>query len=288
MRERSQHFDPRQTMQQQDFEIFHYKDPVKGDLAVHHHDFYEIYLFLGGDVEYWVEGHILRLQPGDLLLINPMELHRPIIKHNCSAYERIVLWIDKHYLENLSADGISLSRCFDNTIPTHSNLLRPSDSRRSDIMARMSELIREYYSKEYGSHVYACGLLLQLMVELNRMALSNTTTTEPKQQKSLSPLISQVLSFINDHYAESLSLEGLATQFFVSKYHLSHEFNKAVGVGVYRYIMLKRLVIARQLLTDGQTPGEVFGKCGFGDYTTFFRAFKAEYGISPGACAPRH
>lgn len=287
MRERAQHFDPRQIMQQQDFEIFHYKDPVKDDLEVHHHDFYEIYLFLGGDVKYWVDGHILHLEPGDLLLINPMELHRPMVKPDCDLYERIVLWIDKNYLDSLSTDEVNLSRCFDNTIPTHSNLLRPSGSSRTQIMARMGELIREYYSKEYGSHTFACGILLQLLVELNRVALHNTTTAEPEQQKELSPLISQVLSHINDHYHENLSLEGLATQFFVSKYHLSHEFNKAVGVGVYRYIMLKRLLIAKQLLTEGQPPGEVYGKCGFGDYTTFFRAFKAEYGISPGACVPK-
>jgi len=287
MRERAQHFDPRQTMQQQDFEIFHYKDLVKEDLAVHHHDFYEIYLFLGGDVEYWVDGHILHLEPGDLLLINPMELHRPIVKPDCSVYERIVLWIDKSYLESLSNHEISLSRCFDNTIPTHNNLLRPSGTSRSDIMAGMSELIREFYSNEYGAHSCACGILLQLMVEINRIALRNTSTTGQEQYKELSPLISRVLSYINDHYDENLSLDGLASHFFVSKYHLSHEFNRGVGVSVYRYIMLKRLLIAKQLLSEGQSPGEVYGKCGFGDYTTFFRAFKAEYGISPGACTPR-
>ena len=57
-----------------------------------------------------------------------------------------------------------------------------------------------------------------------------------------------------------------------------------MGIGVYRYIMLKRLLIAKQMLTDGTPPGEVFSLCGFRDYTNFYRAFKAEYGISPRAC----
>lgn len=282
MRERAQRFDPRQTMHCQDFEIFHYREPKPNEVEVHHHDFYEVYLFLGGEVEYWVEGRIFHLQPGDLLLINPMELHRPIVKPDCSVYERIVLWIDKNYLETLSQKDVCMTRCFDHTIPTHTNLLRPTNAQRSHIMTRMGELVRESYGSEYGNKLCASGIFLQLMVELNRMALQ--TAALPEEREETPKLVAQVLSFINEHYKEDLSLEGLAGQFFISKYHLSHEFTNAVGVGVYRYIMLKRLLMAKQMLTDGIAPGEVYASCGFHDYTNFFRAFKAEYGISPSSC----
>ena len=70
----------------------------------------------------------------------------------------------------------------------------------------------------------------------------------------------------------------------MSKYHLSHEFSRVVGTGVYRYIMLKRLLIARQMLSGGVAPGTVFSSCGFGDYANFYRAFKSQYGISPRDC----
>lgn len=292
MREQAQHFDPRQTMCRQDFEIFHYREPRPDEVAVHHHDFYEVYLFLSGEAEYWVEGHVFHLQPGDLLLINPLELHRPILKPsvpvnaptNTPIYERIVLWIDKNYLESLGGE-ISLTHCFDNTIPTHTNLLRPTSVQCSDIISRMSSLVRECYGNDYGGRLCASGIFLQLMVELNRMALTSDMRFEEREEQSR--LVSQVLSYIGAHYNEDLSLEGLAAQFFVSKYHLSHEFTRDVGVGVYRYIILKRLLIAKQMLTGGMPPGEVYSKCGFGDYTSFFRAFKAEYGISPSTCGKR-
>lgn len=284
MRERAQHFDPRQTMQRQDFEIFHYREPQPEEVEVHHHDFYEVYLFLGGEAQYWVEGHIFHLQPGDLLLINPMELHRPIIKSDSTVYERIVLWIDKNYLESLSG-SVSLTRCFDNTIPTHTNLLRPSSVARSNLITRMGELVRESYGNDYGAQLCASGIFLQFMVELNRMSLNYGIIFEERDEPS--GLVSGVLTYISEHYDENLSLEVLAAKFFVSKYHLSHEFTRAVGVGVYRYIILKRLLTAKQMLTDGMQPGEVYGKCGFRDYTTFFRAFKAEYGISPSACTSK-
>ncbi len=45
--------------------------------------------------------------------------------------------------------------------------------------------------------------------------------------------------------------------------------------------MLKRLTAAKRMLMNDTAPGEVCVRCGFRDYTSFFRAFKAEYGISP-------
>ncbi len=296
MRERAQHFDPRQTMQNHDFEIFHYRDPKPNAVEVHHHDFYEVYFFVNGEVDYWVDGRIFHLQPGDLLLINPLELHRPIVKADSPLYERIVLWIDKTYLQNLSTDSTPLFRCFDNTSPTHLNLLRPTLMDRAAITARLGSLVKESYSAAFGAPLSAKGLFLQFMVELNRLVLhhclppDNTDKTQVSKNSGvsseMSPLISQVLSYINAHYSEAISLDGLSELFFVSKYHLSHEFTKAVGTGLYRYLTLKRLLIAHQMLSEGTPPGEVYGKCGFKDYTNFFRAFKAEYGISPAACNP--
>lgn len=284
MHGKAQRFDPRQTMRRAGFEVFHYRDAAPDDVALHHHDFYEVYLFVNGKVDYWIEGRLYRLQPGDLLLINPMELHRPIVSAENGVYERVVLWIEKAYLESLSSDNASLTRCFDHALPTHTNLLRPSTVWRSDLIARLNELVREYYGKEYGSALSANGLFLQFMVELNRMALQGEGASLREES---SPLVTKVLAYIEEHYAEELTLESLAQQFFVSKYHLSHEFSRAVGIGVCRYISLKRLLIAKQLMSDGVLPGDVFAACGFRDYTNFYRAFKAEYGISPRACVGR-
>ena len=276
MRERAQRFDPRQEMQSETFEVFHYKEPRPEGVEVHHHDFYEVYYLLSGQVEYWVEGRIIQMKPGDLLLINPMELHRPIVGPEQAVYERIVLWINTEYLHDLAENGI-LCRCFDPSLP---NLICPSAGERPEINARMSDLVREFYSQEFGSRTCAEGLFLQLMVQLNRMVLQ---TGALKQERQVSPLVQKALHYIADHISEDLSLDSIAGACFVSKYHLSHAFSKEVGISVYRYIMLKRLLMARQLLSAGEAAGQVCASCGFCDYTSFYRAFKAEYGISPGA-----
>ncbi len=282
MRERSQRFDTRQNMHRPHFEVFHYREPKTNGVEVHHHDFYEVYFLLVGDVSYWVEGQTYHIEPGDLLLINPMVLHRPVIAADSSVYERIVLWINKNYLEHFAEDGVCLTHCFENETENYINLLRPSTAtQKAELTGRLGELVRESYGNDYGSTLYAESIFLQFMIELNRMA--KKSSPKLKEEKDTSALASQTLAYINEHYCEELSLEGLAQMFFVSKYHLSHEFSKSVGTGVYRYIMLKRLTIAKQFLSEGMPPGEACIRSGFKDYTTFFRAFKAEYGISPKA-----
>ena len=274
-----QTFTSRQVMQGKTFEIFHYDQPKAERVEVHHHDFYEIYLFLRGTVSYRVEGRIYHLEPGDLLFISPMELHQLVVEDAYSPYERIVLWIDKAYLEGFP----DLTACFDTSDPNHSNLLRLTSSQRSDVRLRMEELVRESYHDRYGSDLCAHGIFLQLLVQLNRIARGTGYLRDVAEETT--PLVTQVLGYIAAHYHEPMTLDDLAARFYVSKYHLSHEFSRVVGTSVYRYITLKRLLIARQLLAEGGSPGSVCTACGFQDYTNFYRAFKAQYGISPKDCA---
>lgn len=278
MRERSQSFDPRQVMRRDSFEIFHYKDPRPGVVEVHHHDFYEVYFLLNGDVSYWVEGRVIRMRPGDLLFINPMELHRPMTDESQPACERFVLWVNREFLEKLSTEQVDLAGCFDTSLPNHSHRIHPGSADRAVLTARMGELVRECYGKDFGSDISAQGIFLQLMVQLNRLARGADDQQEGEQ---LSPLVQKTMRYISEHLSAELSLDTLAGELFVSKYHLSHAFSREVGVSVYRYILMRRLMMARQLLTDGEPAGQVCRSCGFADYTSFYRAFKSEYGISP-------
>ena len=273
----AQRFDSRQSMKDKRFEVFHYRDKKMDGVGIHHHDFFEVYFFLSGRVSFKVEGKSYHLEPGDLLLINPQELHQPDIEAN-ALYERIVLWIDRAYLTALcTASGTDLSACFNNDAPGYTNLLRPTKLRRAALGQLLDRLTQEYYSDEPGSFAYAQGLLIQFMVEINRLAMA----TSPVEKREEPDLVSQVLAYIGAHFQENITLESLAAEFYVSKYHLSHEFSHRVGTSIYRYVIFRRLLQAREMMSAGQAPGEVYQGCGFGDYANFYRAFKAEYGISP-------
>lgn len=279
MRLKPQHFDPRQDMRRDSFEIFHYNEPKATDVEVHHHDFYELYLFLGGQAEYWVEGRTFRLDPGDMLLINPLELHRPVVDPRSASYERIVLWISKPCLARISSEETDLSQCFAAARRTHRNLLHLPGSKWRAAAARLDEIALESRSAAPGSGLMAEALLVQFMVELNRLALQAEAQSAPQAEGS--PLVAGALAYIGDHCSEELSLESIATRLSVSKYHLSRKFTEEVGVSVYRYVTLRRMLIAKQLLLGGSSAADACYACGFRDYAGFYRAFKAEYGVSP-------
>lgn len=187
-------------------------------------------------------------------------------------------------LINIEADGrleeITASHeCFDNTNPQHTNLLRLSKAQQKYISSKLDELIEESSSTDYGSDLAAEAILTRFLVELNRLTLS--TDKKVESDKSSFPFIPDVLSYINQHYCEKISLSSIADEFFISKYYLSHAFNSVVGTSVNRYITLKRLINAKQMLSSGIKPTTAAIHCGFNDYAGFYRAFTTEYGITP-------
>lgn len=276
MAKKTQRFDPRQNMNGNTYEVFHYLDLRTRHLDAHYHDFYEIFCFIDGDVDYWVDGRFYHLQSGDLLLIQPSELHKPSPRSEEDRYERIVLWLDPAYLGTLA--GGTLAECFDPASPRCRKMLRPSAAEKNQLLTLFQQLAEEYNGDAFGKEAYSHGLLLQIMTLINRIAGRPQKTQE---HYSTPTLIADILAHIGAHYQEDLSLDRLSAHFFINKYYLSHQFKKAVGTGVHRYITLKRLSVAYRLLSEGGAPNEVSALCGFGDYTAFFRAFKAEYGVSP-------
>ena len=272
-------FDPRQEMRRADFELQYKRDSYLKDVELHHHDFYELYFLLSGDVTYIIESRLYHVMPGDMLLISPRELHQLCIRPEMAAYERYVLWVDPQVLQRLSTSTANLGQCLDPSRPGYGNLLRLKPEDRLRIQGLMESLHQETQQGGFGSELMRESLLIQLLVSINRLASENDG--QLREVSGTNRAVSKVIVYVNLHYGEPLSLDMLAERFYVSKYHLSHEFNRQVGTSVYRYIQKKRLLIARQLLAQGKKPNEVYSACGFGDYAGFYRAFKAEYGAAP-------
>ena len=271
-----QPFTRRQTMIRRDFEIYRYR--YMDEVELHHHDFYEIYMLLRGSVSYTVENRIFHMRAGDLMLISPLELHQARVDSNDEPYERIVLWVDRGYLESLSSPHTSLTRCFDTSIPSHTNLLRLPGATGAPLRTTVDKLCALKASKDYGSDLLAQSALVELLVGLNRAAADRG---DARPVGTSDQVVDAVLHYINEHYSEALTLDQLSEKFFISKYHLLRKFDAQVGTTVHRYILQKRLLNAKQLLAGGVPPNEVCQYCGFGDYANFYRAFRAEYNQTP-------
>ena len=272
-------FDPRQEMGREDFELQYKRDTYLQDVELHHHDFHELYFLISGDVTYTIESRQYHVMPGDLLLISPQELHQICIRPEMSDYERFVLWVDPQLLHRISTPLSDLSLNLAPDSPRQGNLLRLKPEDAGHVQKLFEQLWQESENECYGSDLLRQSLLIQLLVTINRLATHPSGYFEEETHSSRA--VSSVVDYVNLHYNEPLSLDMLADLVYVSKYHLSHEFNRQVGTSVYRYIQKKRLLIARQLLAQGVRPNEVFSKCGFTDYAGFYRAFRSEYAISP-------
>ena len=183
-------------------------------------------------------------------------------------------------LRRLSTPQTDLELNLDTDHSVRGNLLRLRPEDRALMQRLFEQLWEESDSDRYGADLFRENLVSMILVLLNRLA-DKSSTHHFEEVTHSSKAVSQVVDYINLHYGEQLSLDMLAAQVFVSKYHLSHEFNRQVGTSVYRYIQKKRLLIARQLLAQGNKPNQIYSQCGFKDYAGFYRAFKNEYGMAP-------
>lgn len=274
-----QHYSAQQQMKGTSFELQYKRDDYLNVVELHHHDFYEVFYLISGDVTYTIESKLYKVLPGDLLLISPKELHQVHIQSGRSVYERYVLWLSPEYIRQLSTPESDLLSALDPSRTGYRNQLRLQGSDRQRVLSLLEQLYQEDAGEGFGADLLPGSLLTQFLVTVNRLALRENLSVEDLSRSSKT--VTQVIEYIHVHYGEPLSLDMLAEKFFVSKYHLSHEFQRQVGTGVYRYIQKKRLQIARHLLSEGEKPSDVAALCGFPDYPGFYRAFRGEYGTSP-------
>ena len=91
----------------------------------------------------------------------------------------------------------------------------------------------------------------------------------------------RVMAYINEHYAQPLTLDEIADAFFISKSYLSHEFVRYTNTSVYEYIQFRRICGAKLLIASGVTLTDAAFQCGFNSYSSFLRTFRKTAGISP-------
>lgn len=272
-------FTHRQTMTERYYEYHHYRNDSPITIDFHQHSFYEIYIFISGEVNYTIEGRTYPLNPGDILLTNNRDIHRPEIAPSGLPYERIVIWLNHAFFHGLLDIGEDLTACFQDASNRNYRLFRPNGAQMLKIREACHAIEQERAGNKLGNRVMAFSRIMEILVLLSRAyyEISDSAglgVTENQQ-------INQVVAYINNHFNEDLNLEHLADRFYLSKYYLSHQFKQFTGLSLYQFIMKKRLTIARNMLMSGKTVTEAYTECGFNDYSNFLKAFKREFGEKP-------
>lgn len=262
------------------FRLFHLKDSRAQKLDYHYHEFDKLILMLGGKVTYVVEGVTYFLKPWDVLLVQHNLIHRPTIDP-AEPYERIVIWLGRDWVTARSDPGERLDTCFDTARERGFHLLRTDGARRGQYMQVIQGLEEALRSREFGASRMADTLCQQLLIAVNRDILSSRTAAEAPDSYRLDPKMEEVLKYIAGHLEEELSVDALAKRFFMSRYYLMHRFKEVTGYTLHQYISQKRLLLAGELIRSGVPVMKAAEQAGFSEYSTFLRAFRKTFQVSP-------
>lgn len=249
-----------------------------GDIPVnlHSHSFYEIiYVLSNSGTQYLAGTKRYLLQRGDIIIIPPGIGHKPLFPSELAEpYKRIALWVSNEFIESTSLLLPSYTPQFKEQI----FLLRTAGTPYEYIGNYFQQGLKEAHDKKSCWQISLCGNTMLLLVACIR------AFTDSKKQllKSEKPeLLDDVVSYIESHLDEKISLTDIAQRFYVSESTIGQTFQKKMHVSFYHYVTQRRLIAAKSMMLKENSLDELSEKVGFKDYSTFYRAFKKEFGISP-------
>ena len=262
------------------FRLFHLKDQTRKEFSYHYHDFHKVVIFISGKAAYHIEGKAYQLKPWDILLVNRHAIHRPEIDSSV-PYERFILWIQN------DIPWQELLKCFQKANDRSYNLVRLNSALQEKMKDILFELENSAKSDEYGREILTQSLFLQFMVYLNRIFLEKQYIFD-KKSYTFDSQIANILQYINHNLKEDLSVEALSAKYYVSKYHLMRKFKEETGYTLHNYIVNKRLLMARTLISNGMPVTKAAQESGFAEYSTFSRAYRKQFKTTPSEELPHY
>ena len=215
-----------------------------------------------------------------MVVIPPNVPHRAVIHSNDHAYRRFIFWISKDYLHHLMSESASYGYILQSAAVNKYYIIHNDLISFNTIQSKVFQLIEEVHSDRFGKDARIPLCVNDLILHLNRLTFEMSHEKAPSERDDL---YHSLLDFINSRLDEDLSLERLSGEFYVSTCYISHLFKENTGLSVHRYIIKKRLAACRDAMKASGRISETCYLYGFSDYTSFYRAFKKEYGISPRA-----
>ncbi len=243
-----------------------------GNFFLHNHDdTFEILLFIKGKAVFSVEGTLYTMNEYDIIIAQSCEMHRMHVDPDFQ-YERYVINIKNDFFLRNDCNGYK--DLFVKRKLGENNQI-PGDKVRELGLENLIKRIYEYAGDKKDEMKAANAALIELLYNLNKLTIKNTDGDLHEQR------IKDIILFINHHISENITLEEIATQFFITKCHLCRMFKKYTGYTVNNYITFKRILLAKEYHREGKTWSAASEDAGFGDYANFYKHFKKIYGYSP-------
>lgn len=234
---------------------------------MHTHENYEIFCFISGKAKYYVEGTEYILNPYDILIMKKAEAHSLLLLKDV-PYERIVINFDASAIVGENANKII---DFLNNRPLGKKNLFP--------FSRFKEKHWIYYLEKIYTSEDPAMQQIYLTVLLNELYSAFPDITY--SNNAIEGNITEIIEYINRNLSSDIRLESICNHFHVSESHTNRKFKQITGRTIWNYITTKRLLLAKELLLNGNNPTKVYLQCGYNDYCSFYKGYKEKFNRSP-------
>lgn len=254
----------------------------KFDMSVKHfHNEYEIFYLIEGERTFFLDNRSYKVVGGSLILVNENTIHMTRASSNeDTGHDRIILYINKQTMKELDAifPNVNLVQFFRD----HYGVFHLSNEQQAQFLELYQSLQREFDHKDHNSNTVISMKILLYFIEFFRKSQSATLVDVESKVSSKYKTIYAVSDYISQNYTETISLEALANQFFVSKYYLCRTFKEVTGYGINEYYHIHRIQKAKRLLEETTLSiSEISQSLGYESMTHFERTFKTYMTLSP-------
>ena len=146
-----------------------------------------------------------------------------------------------------------------------------------------AKLIKLYFSKRTPINIAETrAAVINFITDMCRRHTVSESDGNQKPLSKTNETVKEVIEYINTHFAEKLSLDSIAKQIHLRKYHSARIFRDCTGSTVTDQINIRRCAEAKNLITTSDTSiSEIATICGFENASYFSKVFKKHFGIKP-------
>ena len=225
------------------------------------HNYLEILYYLGDDTTLVTENHQQTIRHGSLLIL-PEKKYHFIKTENTKDIKRLKISIMGEEKEKLPMLNFTEIKIFENL----------NDNIRF-VLSRLCEILTNDKSDSF--HAYASFLML--WAELGSLDSSYMEESISHHTETVSKLI----DYISGNLANDLSIAKLSEKIHISPSTITHTFKKEMGISLHEYIKENRLTLAKDMISKYHNPSNIFSDCGYGDYSSFYKAYVKFFGSAP-------
>jgi len=248
-----------------DFEII-YGENVINVFPMHIHQRFCIGAIVKGNAQFEVNHQTLLLNSGSIYFVNPGEAHqiKPLDK---DGFDHIVFSFGLQFCKNYF-------NIFESEIPNfHFNKTIAYNSEMSTIFLNFLKLVSKNKVTDEAEFT--------LMEILTWFAPFISFIESDFEEKTQSENISKTCEYIINNSKKKLTLDELASNAHLSKFHFSRVFKNEVGISPYDYQIQARIKLAKGMLLNKKSIADIALELGFTDQSHFSRFFKRDIGVTP-------